>query len=116
MGFSTLWQEGDAEPMRCTWKRNSVVVPPNLWFHQHFNTGTDPARYLALKFGGRRYQPNQNSGGDRADVSIKQGGYQLEYDDEDRSVHAQWEAELRANGAECRMQGIHPWCTGPASA
>src|SRR5919202_51 len=112
IGFSTLWQEGDPEPMRCNWKPNSVVVPPNNWFHQHFNTGPQPARYLALKFGGRRYQPLPQSGGDRADVSIKQGGYQLEYEDEDREVHARFEAELRSNGAECRMKGLILWCTG----
>jgi mannose-6-phosphate isomerase-like protein (cupin superfamily) len=112
IGFSTLWQAGDAEPMRCNWKPNSVVVPPNDWFHQHFNTGPQPARYLALKFGGRRYQPLPQSGGDRADVSIKKGGYQLEYEDEDPQVHARFEQELRSNGAECRMKGLIEWCTG----
>jgi hypothetical protein len=89
-----------------------VVVPPNNWFHQHFNTGAEPARYLALKFGGRRYHPNQQWGGDRADVSLKQGGHQLEYEDENPEVHARFEAELRSHGAECRMKGLIAWCTG----
>ncbi|HYY88649.1 MAG TPA: ethanolamine ammonia lyase-activating protein [Chloroflexota bacterium] len=111
VGFSTLWREGE-QPIRCNWKPNSVVVPPDQWFHQHFNTGADPARYLALKFAGRRYQPNAQYGGDRADVSIKQGGNQLEYEDEDQRVHDAFEAELRANGAECRMKGLIAWCTG----
>jgi len=111
-GFSTLWPEGK-EPIRCNWKPNSVVVPPNNWFHQHFNTGPEPASYLALKFSGRRYSQNEQlqSGADNADVSLKDGGNQLEYEDEDRDIHATFEAELRANGGECRMQGLIPWCT-----
>jgi mannose-6-phosphate isomerase-like protein (cupin superfamily) len=112
-GFSTLWREGDDAPIRCDWKPNSVVVPPNNWFHQHFNTGSQPASYLALKFQGRRYSQNEQSqnGVDKADVSVKLGGHQLEYDDEDHTVHETFEAELRDNAATCRMHGLVPWCT-----
>ena len=112
IGFSTLWQEGQSEPMRCNWKPNSVVVPPANWFHQHFNTGAQPARYLALKFAGRRFHLSNQFGGDRSDVSLKLGGHQLEYEDEDPAVHARFESELRSNGAECRMKGLVAWCTG----
>ena len=112
-GFSTLWREGDPEPIRCNWKPNSVVVPPNNWFHQHFNTGAQPASYLALKFQGRRFSQNEQlqDGVDRADVSIKSGGNQLEYADEDHAVHQTFEAELATNGSKCRMKGLIPWCT-----
>jgi hypothetical protein len=44
-------------------------------------------------------------------VSIKLGGHQLEYADEDREIHETFEAELAANGAGCRMSGLVPWCT-----
>ena len=43
-----MWPEGE-EPRRYEWKEGSMIVPPNVWFHQHFNTGTTPARYLAFK-------------------------------------------------------------------
>ena len=43
-----MWPEGE-EPQRYEWKEGAMIVPPNMWFHQHFNTGTTPARYLAFK-------------------------------------------------------------------
>lgn len=109
-GYSTLWQEG-GEVIRCDWKPNSVVVPPANWFHQHFNTGAAPASYLALKYAGRRYfLTDQFSAGDRADVSVKQGGMQIEYEDEDANIHRTFESDLQRSGAQCRMKGQVPWC------
>ena len=50
-GYSLMWPEGD-EPRHYKWEVGTMIVPPNMWIHQHFNTGTTPARYLAFKHEG----------------------------------------------------------------
>ena len=96
-----------------------MVVPPNQWFHQHFNAGAEPARYLALRWGSQRYDMGAAFSSDEgdigrsgADVSVKQGGWQIEYEDEDREIHAEFEQELASHGATCGMKAYIPWCTG----
>ena len=113
VGFSLLWKEGDEEYKKCDWKPNSVVVPPENWFHQHFNTGPQPARYLALRFSGIKFrQASKSSQTDGADVSVKLGGWQIEYEDEDPRIHQIFEADCRKYGGVCRMKAIIPGCTG----
>jgi hypothetical protein len=50
-------------------------------------------------------------GVNKSDVSVKEGGNQIEYPDENPEIHKTFEAELAANGARCRMKGQVPWCT-----
>lgn len=110
-GFSLLWPEG-GERVRVDWKPGSMVVPPNQWFHQHFNTGPRAARYLALRWGSRRFQMSQAIlPTEASDVSEKLGGMQIEYEDEDPKIHEAFEEELTKSGARCRMRSMIPWCT-----
>ncbi|MCH7654494.1 MAG: ethanolamine ammonia lyase-activating protein [Chloroflexi bacterium] len=117
-GFSLLWQDGgEAERMKADWGTGSLFLAGaggGEWFHQHFNSGKNPARYLALRGGNGsfKYGPNVTGAGRMADVSIKDGGIQLEYQDEDPEVHRIFEEEVRAHGAECRMKALSPYCTG----
>jgi quercetin dioxygenase-like cupin family protein len=46
-GYSVMWPEGK-EKVFIHWHEGSVFVPPNRWFHQHFNVGDIAGRYLAL--------------------------------------------------------------------
>lgn len=116
-GFSLLWREGDADWQKCDWKPGTAIVPPENWFHEHFNSGASPARYLALRFTGIKFrQRGSFQGGETraADVSVKLGGAQIEYEDEDPRIHAMFEHDLAEHGAVCRMRGVVPWCTSTA--
>ena len=106
-GYTLLWHEDSKEFVRREWKRGLVYAPPENMFHQHFNTGGTPARYLAYLFGSKRYpiisERRANSQNRRTDTSLKEGGAQIDYAEQDPRIHAMWLKELRAAGIESRM-------------
>ena len=111
-GYTLLWRQG-GERIRVDWKPGSVVVPPCDWFHQHFNSGDTPVRYLALRKGGGgrfKYPINFNDG-EGPGVSLKEGGGQIEYEDEDPNIHREFENAMAKAGARCAMGSYHPRCT-----
>lgn len=98
-GYSFLWEEGAARK-RVEWGRMSMFVPPIQWWHQHFNNGAEPARYLALKPWGFKYKVEElkDTGED-----VKKGGAQIEYEDQDPEIHQVFEEECRKSGAHVDM-------------
>ena len=110
-GFSLLWNNEDRSDMRkADWHVGGmVVVPADATFHQHFNTGDNRARYLALRPGDGTPMGGGPVG---SDLSIDEGGWQIEYGQEAREVHEIFEAELVKTGAACRMKAFLPHCTG----
>ncbi|OGA13060.1 MAG: hypothetical protein A3H32_06870 [Betaproteobacteria bacterium RIFCSPLOWO2_02_FULL_63_19] len=103
-GYSLMWPEGEA-PRRFDWHEGSAIVPPEYWFHQHFNTGKTPARYLALRAGGRKFhQPLVKTYA--VDESVKGGGDQIEYEDEAPEVRQMFEQALAEEGVACRMAPV----------
>jgi oxalate decarboxylase/phosphoglucose isomerase-like protein (cupin superfamily) len=93
-GYSVLWKKG-GEKIVCPWHEASVFVPPEDWYHQHFNTGDTPARYLALgplpQFRGKGETME-----DRAER-------QSEYPDEDPWIRERFESELAVRGNKSLM-------------
>jgi gentisate 1,2-dioxygenase len=104
-GYSLLWYEGDEEFRRVDWRHGVVYAPPEAMFHQHFNTSPRPARYLAVAFGGLRYPFSEDKRKTflGMDVSVKAGGRQIEYEDEDPRIREIYAAELAKAGVGMRM-------------
>jgi hypothetical protein len=89
-----MWPEG-ADKIVVPWHEASVFVPPDRWFHQHFNVGADPARYLAF------HGPQQ--AGQRAERIESRARDQYEYPDEDPWIRQKFESELSARGLSSLM-------------
>jgi hypothetical protein len=104
-GFSLLWYEGAKDFVRIDWKHGWVFAPPDQMFHQHFNTATDPARYLAVAFGSLRYPftTDKRHVFLGMDVSVKDGGCQIEYEHQDARIHGIYLEELGKHGVASGM-------------
>jgi oxalate decarboxylase/phosphoglucose isomerase-like protein (cupin superfamily) len=88
-GYSVMWEEGK-DKVIAPWKPGSLITPPNKWFHQHFNVGRSPARYLAF------HPPLQFDG--HAEKVEDRARDQIEYVDEDAAVRSMFEGELAKRG------------------
>lgn len=106
-GYSLLWYQDDQDFVRVNWRHGMAFAPPHHMFHQHFDTSLQPARYLAVGFGSKRYPVVQlrraGSEDNRSDLSIKQGGRQVEYEDQDPRIHQMWLNEIGKTGVASKM-------------
>jgi uncharacterized RmlC-like cupin family protein len=104
-GFSLLWYDVAKDLVRVDWKHGVVFAPPDQMFHQHFNTSRDPARYLAVAFGGLRYPFTESKRQvfKGMDVTVKDGGCQIEYEDQDPRIHRMYLEELAKHGVTSGM-------------
>jgi oxalate decarboxylase/phosphoglucose isomerase-like protein (cupin superfamily) len=116
-GYTLMWpQEAGIRPyksgngdtmVRVDWREGSVFSPPSGWFHQHFNTGKEPARQLAFRYSGEsgKYLLGcwraTNKEGVRA--SIRVGGTLIEYEDEDPQIRRDFETAVEKAGVRIEM-------------
>jgi mannose-6-phosphate isomerase-like protein (cupin superfamily) len=92
-GYSVMWPEGE-EKVVIPWHEASVFVPPNRWFHQHFNVGNAAGRYLALHPPGQWLNSEQI-----ADPSRDQ----IEYPEEEAFIRNYFSEQLEKRGLRSIM-------------
>jgi len=119
-GYSLLWVEGDKDFARVDWREGMFFAPIDRQFHQHFTTSTIPSRYLAVIGGSnaryplteaaRRTTAAEDGSQGKVSTSIKLGGDQVEYEDQDPRIHAMWLDEMRTAGITPRFNeyGVAP--------
>lgn len=112
-GYTLMWKGAikyseSQTQVRVDWTEGSLFVPPDGWFHQHFNSGGDPARYLAATWGGDgKWFMRSLGGGGRTHrlgkTSTRKGGNLIEYEDEDPVIREIFATELRKSGVKLKM-------------
>ena len=112
IGYTLMWTEvpqysGAPQQVRVDWTEGSLFVPPDRWFHQHFNSGGTAAKYMATTWIGGKYFVKALGGGGRThrlnNVSFRKGGNMIDYPDEDPMIRAMFDQELTKSGVNTRM-------------
>jgi quercetin dioxygenase-like cupin family protein len=114
VGYTLAWKDtikyseaAKDRQVRVDWKDGTLLVPPDRWFHQHFNSGETSAKYMAATWIGGKYFVKGMGGGGRTHrlntVSVHQGGNMIDYADEDPVIRAIFEEETRKHGIKVRM-------------
>ena len=114
-GYVLIWpQEAGVRPyeqgngdavVKVDWGVGSVYSPPTKWFHQHFNTGDEPARQLAFRGGSVNHPTGIRRAGNRiiegkpgVHVSVREGGSLVSYEEEDPRILEDYREALSRNG------------------
>jgi mannose-6-phosphate isomerase-like protein (cupin superfamily) len=88
-GYTLMWDEG-GEPKRYDWAEGSIIVPPAGTWHQHYNTGTEPCRFVAMHAS--------------TAVQREEGGIeQIDFEHEDPRMRQMYEEECAKNGVQVAM-------------
>ncbi len=94
-GYSIVWQPGkEKDKRKVDWTPGSMFgvglnnLQGEIWYHQHFNSGAEPARYLVL---------HANT------ITLHDKHVQIEYVDEDPETRKLFESELAKSGVKSKM-------------
>jgi hypothetical protein len=102
LGTDTPWKSGKADKtMRVDWEEGTVVIPPIQWYHQHFATGPQHAKFIKL---------GSSPGNEMYPVTTRvlEGGDtdMITFEREDPYVRQLFEKELQKTGAKIIMPSL----------
>jgi quercetin dioxygenase-like cupin family protein len=102
-GYTLMWPDG-GEMVREDWRRGTVIVPPDWWWHQHCVVSREPARHLALKLSSKRNKVTSSTMNTLK--STRKGGNQMDYEDIPAEIRYK---VMRIFNEECAKRGT-PVC------
>ena len=116
-GYVLLWHKslghhpyadghGD-QVVKIEWGPRSIYSPSDGWYHQHFNTGDEPARHVAIHVsGGATRQEPTIEGEPVLLTGTSEGGSLIDYEEEDPEVRRHFEETLKKKGIKSAMPPV----------
>ena len=96
---TTPWKDGKGDQVtRVDWEEGTVVIPPIQWYHQHFATGSQHAKFIMLGS-----TPSNEKYRITTRVLSQGAGHLILYRDEDPYVRQLFDKEIAEAGAEAIM-------------
>jgi mannose-6-phosphate isomerase-like protein (cupin superfamily) len=107
-GYTLVWKAGDTAFERLELRPGSIFALMQDTLHQHFNPGAEPLRYLAISVGSDRYPMLARKLKRRQvfEASVKDGGLQIDYQDQDPLIHTMWLDEIAQTRAASHMEQV----------
>ena len=102
-GYSLLWKDGEPR-QRVEWRAGTMFAPPEWAWHQHFNTGGEPARYFAVRNNNPEHPLRMGMPTFRTAGGSQFGAFQIEFEQEDPVIYEDYARELAKNGVPIRQE------------
>ena len=88
-GYTLMWNEGE-KPERYDWHEGTCISPPAGTWHQHYNTGNQPCKFVAL---------HANTAVQKEEKGVEQ----IEFEEVDESMKKMYAEECAKNGVKVDM-------------
>lgn len=103
-GYTLAWEEGAPDFTRAAWRHGVVYAAPGMRFHQHFNAGAEPLRYLDIQLGSLRdpmFRHRRATYGDKSVYAA--GNATIAYAGQDARIHQMWLRTVAGKGVTPRV-------------
>jgi mannose-6-phosphate isomerase-like protein (cupin superfamily) len=103
-GYTLAWEEGSQDFARTAWRHGIVYAPPGMAFRQHFNAGTEPARFLDVQLGSQHNPLFRHRRAAYGDTQVYAAGHAtIPFAEQDPRIHPMWLQAIAGKGVTPRM-------------
>lgn len=105
-GYTLVFADDAGDHVRMDWRHGVVCGAGGMRFHQHFNAGAKPARYLGVELGSRRYPMFRSRRAAYGDKTVyAAGSATIPLTEQDPRIDALWQDTLQKNGVQLKPHG-----------